>query len=333
MVNSAETYLIGSRGGTDRSAAPYCRRGPARVPVATRPGGHGPWAGRCTLVTVAALLLSSSVVATAAAPAETAEGLLGRAREAYQAGRIDEAVVLANQAVEAASGSGAAEAARARLTRGEIKEGAGLWDDALGDYTHVLEAFPRISETYNRRGALHFKMGRIDESISDFDKAVELDPRSDPYHWQRGISYYYAGRLAACIGQFERHRTVNADDVENAFWHFLCKAGQDGVEAARMGLLPVGPDARIPMMTIYALLREKAEVEDVLAAARRAGGSEARRNAALFYAHLYVGLYYEALANRDAAQFHITKAAREFRFEHYMGDVARVHAERLRTKR
>ena len=297
--------------------------------VATGPRSHGPWAGWCTLVTVAALLLLSPVVATAAAPAETAEGLLGRAREAYQAGRLDEAVTLADQAVEAASGAGGAGAARARLTRAAIYEEVGRWADALGDYTHALEAFPQMSELHNRRGALHFKMGRIDDSISDFDRAVKLDPPSDPYHWQRGISYYYAGRFAACIGQFERHRIVNADDVENAFWHFLCKAGQDGVEAARIGLLPVGPDARVPMMTIYALLRGEAQVEDVLAAAKGASWSSARRDTALFYAHLYIGLYHEALGDRDAAKRHIAKAAREFRFEHYMGDVARVHAERL----
>ena len=274
-----------------------------------------------------------SVVATAAPQAETSEALLGRAREAYQAGRLDEAVRLADQAVEAASSDGSADTARARLSRAVIYEGAGRWADALGDYTHALEAFPRMSEIHNRRGALYFKMGRIDESISDFDKAVELDPRSDPHHWQRGISYYYAGRFAECIGQFERHRTVNADDVENAFWHFLCKAAQDGVEAARAGLLPVGPDSRLPMMTVYALLRGEAQVEDVLAAAKGASGSSARRDAALFYAHLYIGLYHEALGERDAAKLHITKAAREFRFEHYMGDVARVHAERMRDKR
>ena len=236
---------------------------------------------------------------------------------------------MADQAVEAASSDGSAGAARARLTRAVIYEGAGRLADALGDYTHALEAFPQMSELHNRRGVLHFKMGRIDESISDFDKAVELDSKSDPYHWQRGISYYYAGRFAACIGQFERHRAVNADDVENAFWHFLCKAAQDGVQAAREAVLPVGPDSRVPMMTVYALLRGEAQVEDVLAAAKGASGSAARRDAALFYAHLYIGLYHQALGDRDAAKLHITKAAREFRFEHYMGDVARVHAKRL----
>ena len=281
---------------------------------------------------VAVIMLLNSLVA-APPPAETAQELLARARDAHQAGRIDEAVTIADQAVDAASASGNSNAARARLTRAVIYEQAGRRADALEDYRHALKAFPNRSELYNRRGSLHFKMGHIDESISDFNKAVELDPPSDPYHWQRGISYYYAGRLAACIGQFERHRAVNADDVENAFWHFLCKAAQDGVPAARKALLPVGPDSRVPMMTVYALLQGEARVEDVLAAAQAASGSAARRDAALFYAHLYVGLYYEALGKPEPAKLHITKAAREFRFKHYMGDVAGVHARRWQAER
>ena len=290
--------------------------------------GRGPQGGRHVPAALAAVMLLSSAVSTAR-PNDTAAALLDRAREAHQAGRLDEAVTLADQAVEAASSDGSAGTARARLTRALMYEDAGRWNDALGDYTHALAAFPQMGELHNRRGALHFKMGHIDESIRDFDRAVELDPRSDPHHWQRGISYYYARRFGECIGQFERHRTVNADDVENAFWHFLCRAAQDGVAAAREALLPVGPDSRVPMMTVYALLRGEAEVEDVLAAAESAPGSAVRRDAALFYAHLYIGLYHEALGNRVAAKLHITKAAREFHFEHYMGDVARVHAERL----
>ncbi len=285
--------------------------------------------GRTVWAAVAGNLLLSLVLA--AQSTEDVGALMGRAREAHQMGRLDEAVALADQAVEAAGGTDDSERSRARLTRAVIYESAGRWDDALIDYTHALGAFPRMSELHNRRGALYFKMGRIDESISDFDKAVELDPRSDPHHWQRGISYYYAGRFRECIGQFERHRTVNPDDVENAFWHFLCKAAQAGVDAAREALLPVGPDARVPMMTIYELVRGEADVDDVLAAAGRTGGSPSRRDAALFYAHLYIGLYHEALGNPDSAKTHITQAARDFRFEHYMGDVARVHAVRLKA--
>ena len=266
--------------------------------------------------------------------AETSSALLNHAREAYRAGRLDEAIEYADQAIgKAEVNSEAVALAQMRLTRSAIYDAAGRWKDALEDYTYALKSFPQVAKIYNRRGALYFKMGRIDDSITDFDKAVELDPSLDLYHWQRGISYYYTGKLDECIGQFNRHRTVNPNDVENAFWHFLCKAQRDGVEEARKSLLPAGPDKRPPMMKIYAVLQKKAEVEDVFAIARKTTRSVAHEDTALFYAHLYMGLYLETLGNLKAAKFHINKAARDFRFEHYMSDVARVHAGRLQDGR
>jgi lipoprotein NlpI len=50
-----------------------------------------------------------------------------------------------------------------------------------------------------------------------------------------------------------------------------------------------------------------------------------RQREALFYAHLYLGLYFDALGEHGKMSEHIAKAAGEFSAEHYMGDVARVH--------
>jgi lipoprotein NlpI len=55
-------------------------------------------------------------------------------------------------------------------------------------------------------------------------------------------------------------------------------------------------------------------------------------NQRLFYAHLYVGLYYEAIGDRKRAREHILKAADDDKADHYMGDVARVHAALLRKQ-
>src|SRR5262245_7135390 len=96
-----------------------------------------------------------------------------------------------------------------------------------------------------------FVAGRIPESVAGFEAVIKADPASAPYLWQRGIALYYAGRFADCRDQFVSHRTVNPDDVENAAWHFLCVARADSPAAARAALLPVGPDARVPMRQVY----------------------------------------------------------------------------------
>ena len=176
---------------------------------------------------------------------------------------------------------------------------------------------------YNRRGEEHFRAGRIAESIADFDKAIELEPRIAPHHWQRGISLYYANRFADGRKQFELHQTVNPSDVENAVWHFLCVARMEGVEKARAVLIPIPEDTRVPMMQIHALFAGKGTADDVL--------KPARGKDAIFYAHLYLGLYYEVAGDAVSSKKHIQLAAHEYAVDHYMGDVARVH-EKLRPR-
>ena len=170
------------------------------------------------------------------------------------------------------------------------------------------------------RGMIHFRGGRIAESVAEFDTAARLAPDEAPYLWQRGIALYYASRYRDCRAQFESHRTVNPNDVENAAWHFLCVARAESADRAKAALLPVGPDARVPMREIYRMLQGALSPEQVLAAA----GSDVESQ---FYAHLYVGLYFEALGRKAEALAQIREAAadRYAAAGGYMHVVARVH--------
>lgn len=194
----------------------------------------------------------------------------------------------------------------------------------VADYDRILKLRPQWSEGYNRRGAEHFKLGHIQQSLDDFDRAIKLDPAQAPYNWQRGISLYYAGRYDDGRKQFELHQTVNSNDVENAVWRYLCMARAGTVASARAAILPIQHDARIPMMQIYALYQGKLGVDDVLAAAKAGTPPDEELNDRMFYAHLYIGLYYEAAGDKKAAREHMERAV-SYRSNHYMGDVARVH--------
>ena len=170
------------------------------------------------------------------------------------------------------------------------------------------------------RAVADFRSGRLAESAAGFDSLARLVPESAPQLWQRGIVLYYVGRYGDCRAQFESHRTVNPADVENAAWHFLCVARAESPEKARVALLPVGPDARVPMRQIYQMFRGTLAPEEVMAAA----GAQLESQ---FYAHLYVGLYSEALGNSESALEHIRAAASD-RYSvagGYMSTVAKVH--------
>jgi lipoprotein NlpI len=200
---------------------------------------------------------------------------------------------------------------------------------AIADFDRILKLRPEWVEVYNHRGSEHFKMAHIRESLADFDRAIALEPAQAPHHWQRGIALYYAGRYDDGRKQFELHQTVNGNDVENAAWRYLCMARAGTAQAARAALIPIEQDERIPMMQIHALYGGNAKVEDVLAAARAGNPPPAVLNGRLFYAHLYIGLYYEAAGDARAAREHITRAV-ECKVDHYMGDVARVHLELMK---
>lgn len=185
------------------------------------------------------------------------------------------------------------------------------------------------AQEHVRRGMSLFVENRIEESIGEFDKAAEMDPREAPELWQRGIAYYYAGRFEDGRRQFETHRLVNPNDVENAAWWYLCMARLGRHEEARAKLLPVGPDARVPMAEIYSLYAGKGSEKAVMDAVQRGNPDGEERSMRLFYARLYLALYAEAGGDRKAAR-RLLEQAVALKTGGYMGEVARIHLARLK---
>ena len=64
---------------------------------------------------------------------------------------------------------------------------------------------------------------------------------------------------------------MDTNDVENAVWHFLCVAREDGVEKARAAMLKIGKDRRVPMMQVYELFARQGEAGRRAKAAAEAG--------------------------------------------------------------
>ena len=175
------------------------------------------------------------------------------------------------------------------------------------------------------RAVADFLDGRVAQSVTEFDDLARRMPDQAPQLWQRGIALYYVGRYDDCRAQFESHRTVNPADVENAAWHFACVARAESPGRARKTLLPVGPDPRRPMREIYQMFAGSLEPERVMTAAGGRPESE-------FYAHLYVGLFYEASGDTRRALEHIAAAAddRYGAAGGYMHRVAQIHLGILR---
>lgn len=185
-------------------------------------------------------------------------------------------------------------------------------------------------ETSNSRqlfneGVSAFYDAKPKESVAAFDRLIALEPGAKPQLWQRGLSLYYTGDYKAGREQFEVHQTVNPADVENAAWHFICVARAENVEAARKALIPIEGDSRIPMKEVHDLFAGKGSEEAVLKAAETGEGETLRNHRC--YAHLYLGLYFEALGDEAKAKGHMLKAAGDYSMDHYMGKCAQVHVK------
>lgn len=273
-------------------------------------------------LSTALMALSLFLPGTASAQEPNFDQLQRQAKAAFVTGKTNEALSLITQAISLEPKNPLGYFTRARFHEGNRESGK-----AIADYDQVIKLDPRLPDAWQNRGSEHFKLGHIKESIADFDKFIELVPQQAPHHWQRGISLYYAGRFEEGRKQFELHQTVNPNDVENAVWHFLCVARASGVEKARTLLIPIQGDGRVPMMQVHALFAGKLKPEDVLKAASASDASKRQLHRQLFYGHLYLGLYFEAVGDEGKAREHITKAATEYRTDDYMSDVARVYLQ------
>ena len=216
--------------------------------------------------------------------------------------------------------------------RAQARTDLGDYAGAAADYERLAEFEPGSARMSLELGAARFRNGDMAGSVVAFERVAELESHSRAQLWQLGISQYYARDFEGCTALFELHRTVNPQDVENSVWHFLCVAATQGFEAARAGLIPIDRDARAPMMEVFALFGGSGSVQGVLDAAGEAAPSSGG-SGPTFYAHLYLGLYYEAAGDLAKSREHIAKAVRLRQAGNYMWQVARVHrALRERTE-
>ena len=201
-------------------------------------------------------------------------------------------------------------------------------EEAKKDGAEKKEEKEKPRASHFEAGVEYFFAGKMKEALVEWDAQVKEDPSSLAGHWQRGLALYYAERYQDGRAQFEEHQKVNPEDVENAVWHFLCVAKLESVEAARKVYSPITRDRRVPMKEIHALYAGSGSVEAVLKAAEAAEErTEAQVNMQRCYAHLYLGLYQEALGKTKEAKEHMLKAAALAPAQSYMGQVAVVHCK------
>lgn len=262
-----------------------------------------------------ALVITTSLVLAADPPADDKKArMLAEAAKMLQG--VDE------------SKDGNAEKARAYARVGDLLMQLREPAKAAGAFTKSLAADPAQAKVQDRRGDAHLWAGKFTEAVADYDAFLKANPKVAPEHWRRGIALYYAGKYEDGVKQFDTHKTVNPQDVENAAWHYLCNMKVVGKQKAQAALIDVTRDPRVPMAEIQKLFAGKLKPDDVLAAADKAKTTEAN-----FYAHLYVGLWYDAEGDAKKVKEHLTTAVEKYEVPDYMWDVGNAHLQMLKAKK
>ena len=216
-------------------------------------------------------------------------------------------------------------------TPGEIAASLGRGDRAAAVELarRLLKASPDAPRAWQVAADALLRGGEVDEAARLYDRYATRFPESVPYLWQRGIALAFAGRYGAAIRQFETHRRVNPNDVENAAWHFLCVAKSSSIEKARENRLPAPGDPRPPLEEVLGVLAD-GDPEPVVKRIESFPADSPERRSAAFYGYLYLGMVADAEGESDRASELVQRSV-ENAGNDYMGDVARVYAERLKN--
>jgi tetratricopeptide (TPR) repeat protein len=203
------------------------------------------------------------------------------------------------------------------------------YDEAKKLADLAVKEQPDDARNWYHHGRIYFRLGQIDESIRDFDRVIQMQGSIKPYLWERGIALYYGKRYQDGADQFQSHREVNADDVENSVWHFLCRAKTDGLDVARKGLFPGDDDRRPPMKDVLRMFAGELTPDEVVKIADNFEGNDLEKRSAKFMGYAYVALYYHALDKPEDSRRWMEAAVKQD-VGGYMLDVARIHLQQFK---
>ncbi len=86
----------------------------------------------------------------------------------------------------------------------------GIWKSDIDLWTYVIKKEPGKNQlAYSSRGMLFFEKGAFDEAIADFTEIINLDPSSYPAYLYRGMALYNTGRLDQAIDDFDKAIALN----------------------------------------------------------------------------------------------------------------------------
>jgi tetratricopeptide (TPR) repeat protein len=188
-----------------------------------------------------------------AAAVKNLNDLLAQANAAEQAGNLEQAVSIMENAVQTDATrsvlwSRLAEYERALGLKATGEQGNTWSAKAVEHYQKAVETSnektppPQIAAYYNNMGQAYGKMNKMDEATAAYQKAAELDPMgAAKYYFNIGAMLTNGGKIDEAIGAFDQAIAADPALADAYYWKGVNMVGKAKLDNGKM-IAPEGTD-------------------------------------------------------------------------------------------
>lgn len=116
------------------------------------------------------------------------------------------------------------DSAEAYNNRGVGHYNAGRYFEAVSDYDQAIQLKSNYAVGFNNRGNARYAMGNYQEALADYSASLRLNPRYANAHSNRGLAYYRIDELSQACEDFQK--ACELQDCEMIKWAMsrqICK--------------------------------------------------------------------------------------------------------------
>ena len=213
--------------------------------------------------------------------AQSAQEHMAAATLAYDAGKLDSALVQVDQAISLDP-----QLAQAFKLRGDIHQHQREFDAAMADYRSSEKLDNTDARLYVSRSALHITEGNPKGGLRDADKALAIDPKDADAWYNRGWALYQGGDQGAALKSVRKALDFNPGFPEALYLSGVIKGAQydekAGVEEITEALT-LKPSIPGGLMSLAVLLFEDKRYEDAIPKFTEVIASDTTELAAAYY--------------------------------------------------
>lgn len=99
----------------------------------------------------------------------------------------------------------------AYINRGLAHSASGNQPEALRDLNKAIALAPDQATAYHQRGQIYSRMGRFTEALKDYDRALNLNPRYTAVHNNRGLLYMKIEAYTEAIEAYQQAMALQPD--------------------------------------------------------------------------------------------------------------------------